>query len=1223
MEDPTPIAGPSRPRRPVDNTDIANKIFALQRKNAAAVGNGMNDPTSSRRTEASERERPRQRLPQIGVLPPAQTNRPSPLAPPLSPSRSSGHPRHPSSPRRAHTSLRPPAEIDEFFRGPNPHASASRALFDPSRPANPPLYHAQAPARSPRPTPSPVVVSSEDERPRRRVDSRRLEGSSSSGPKKLFDPSIHDPMHFSPRPTVTTPDSFEVASASSSRLLLRKPIRTPEEEADRERERRKRREGSERGSQLNANANAKRKDSDTRSKGSRSSEGSESLKDRDRGKSNSDTGVKPILKKIHDEIKDLEAELVEVHRQMSNDPEAGISILPDGMARNDYSRSRQAVHGDREAAAWIDLIAKHKHLAELHDHFLITLFDPLVPSSYHQLSVKYNIPSRLWQTAFHLLLERLRLAWMSGHPTAMDLLTDVVYDAYRFYSELLENQGLSNFRTAWIEALGDLARYRMTIASYQEAPPSSSSPKGKARLGRIDQPEDQEEDIRPEPSGASIGAEVAQNWDVEDKETWRTTARDWYNMGINEKPGEGRLHHHLALLCRDVKGQQGRALHHFVKSLTVTHEYPTSRESILPLFDSALQNQRSLPEATAMDLFLRLHGMLFTRISLDDFEAVMSRYMERLEEDARLGGVSQQVGIGQTDWMIMASVCLGSIMQYGSSSGIVRKALSQEGAERRRAQAMAENDDGEEDGENGLSVEGVQPTRTISPMPMNGAIEEEQPITFTYALKLSFAVFEFVLAHPNRIQGFHQILNPYITIFLTFLATLFRQPHVGSQILLSIPWERLVQFVNSANVEITEEKRLASGIPLPEDWLLRGNEWVGRRVYERGFWKTKSHSGSGRGSSGGIIAQPRQGAAERFSSEMDVLLANFEPAQTDLEEGVIDEEAGDDGPAAIHSRRWKRVIWATGVLLKYVDGLTIDPANPKKLVISGTLRERMDELQRQKEKEIEEDRRTEKRRIQREREQEMEFALEELEVEIAIDSDNEDEDKDEELAALRNRKKELQGLLQHPSSSNVVVQPKKSRMRQKNLSNLQIVHGYTMLLFDTNVLVDSLELFSKIVESGMWSVIVPLPVITELDGLSKEPGPLGENSKRSIKYLESHIRSHNLNLKVQTSKGNYLNDLSIRTELSVSGRDSVDDTEDIARTMDDKIVNIANFANENFMDRSGLLKRASGDASGKAREGSGADKVIVISNDRNLRLMVRSKGLKGVDEKELQRVLVL
>lgn len=210
-------------------------------------------------------------------------------------------------------------------------------------------------------------------------------------------------------------------------------------------------------------------------------------------------------------------------------------------------------------------------LADLHDHFLTTLFDPLVPSSYHQLSIKYNIPSRLWQTAFFLILEQLRHAWISHHPSALDLLTDVVYDAYRFYSELLENQALSGLRGAWIEALGDLARYRMTMASHIT---DIDSRKERERIRDQKQSANgdnhQDPEGKPISSGASIGAEVARNWDVEDKETWRVTARDWYTMGITEKPGEGRLHHHLALLCRDMKGQEGRALHHFVKRLVTT-----------------------------------------------------------------------------------------------------------------------------------------------------------------------------------------------------------------------------------------------------------------------------------------------------------------------------------------------------------------------------------------------------------------------------------------------------------------------------------------------------------------------------------------------------------------------------------------------------------------------------------------------------------------------------
>ena len=146
---------------------------------------------------------------------------------------------------------------------------------------------------------------------------------------------------------------------------------------------------------------------------------------------------------------------------------------------------------------------------------------------------------------------------MSNQPAALDLLTDLVYDAYKFYTDLFEDAALLSFRTAWIEALGDLARYRMAIASHVSLDvnaPSSST------LGRID--DDADEFV---PSGASIGAEVAEAWNVEDKDTWRTTARDWYSMGVTEKPGEGRLHHHLALLSRDVHGQEGLALHHFAK----------------------------------------------------------------------------------------------------------------------------------------------------------------------------------------------------------------------------------------------------------------------------------------------------------------------------------------------------------------------------------------------------------------------------------------------------------------------------------------------------------------------------------------------------------------------------------------------------------------------------------------------------------------------------------
>ena len=382
-----------------------------------------------------------------------------------------------------------------------------------------------------------------------------------------------------------------------------------------------------------------------------------------------------------------------------------------------------------------------------------------------------------------------------------------------------------------------------------------------------------------------------------------------------------------------------------------------------------------------MDLFVRLHGMLFTKIQLDDFPAVMSRYMERLEEDASLDGVSRKATITQVDWMLMATVNLAAVLQYGSSTGVIRKALAQEGQERRRQHAAALDEpieEGEADGEEPVAElhpasqdEGDVP----APMPVEAPITP----TFTNALQLAFAVFKFVLLDPNRLQGIHSVLNPYITVFLTFLATLFRQPHVGATLLPVVPWQALSEFFNAARVEFREEARLASGPPLPEDWMVRGMEWLGRRVYERGFWKGKPSS---RGS--GTLAQPRTG--ERFQSEMDVLLANFDSA-VDISEGVVDEVEGTDltdGPVAVNQRRWKRVAWAAGILAKHVDGLLLDGG---KMIIEGPLATRLEamEAERQSEAVVEQE--------------PAPLADEDDATEEAIDTDS--EDGDPELAVLR------------------------------------------------------------------------------------------------------------------------------------------------------------------------------------------------------------------------------
>ena len=132
-------------------------------------------------------------------------------------------------------------------------------------------------------------------------------------------------------------------------------------------------------------------------------------------------------------------------------------------------------------------------------------------------------------------------------------------------------------------------------------------------------------------------------------------------------------------------------------------------------------------------------------------------------------------------------------------------------------------------------------------------------------------------------------------------------------------------------------------------------------------------------------------------------------------------------------------------------------------------------------------------------------------------------------------------------------------------------------------------MFASVVDSLRWTVIVPLPVIMELDGLAVNASPLGEAAQAALSHIASHLRSHAASLKVQTSKGNYLTSLNVRTE-------HVDFNHNVARerNMDDLILKAAIWQDEHWVDRSSLLKDAGG-----SHDKSQAVKVVLLSLDRN------------------------
>ena len=152
-----------------------------------------------------------------------------------------------------------------------------------------------------------------------------------------------------------------------------------------------------------------------------------------------------------------------------------------------------------------------------------------------------------------------------------------------------------------------------------------------------------------------------------------------------------------------------------------------------------------------------------------------------------------------------------------------------------------------------------------------------------------------------------------------------------------------------------------------------------------------------------------------------------------------------------------------------------------------------------------------------------------------------------------------------------------------------MVPGYTILVVDTNILLSALSIFSSLVESLKWTIVIPLPVIMELDGLAVNDSPLGKAASDATSYIVSHLRTHGKSLKVQTSKGNYLTNLSVRTEQVEWDNDEAS----WERNVDDLILRAAVWQTEHWVDRSAFLS-----TSAEVRDTAGASKVTLLSFDR-------------------------
>ena len=383
--------------------------------------------------------------------------------------------------------------------------------------------------------------------------------------------------------------------------------------------------------------------------------------------------------------------------------------------------------------------------------------------------------------------------------------------------------------------------------------------------------------------------------------------------------------------------------------MTTLQPFTTAQESILALWTPSAQLRRSSPEARVSDLFILLHGVLFTKVQLDDFQSTISRLLERLQIEE----------IEERDWMMMAVINIGSILEYGRPTAVLKeisdiiptfpplpKSRMSSKKEERKDSDRIDVDIEEDDIKVGVVANGVTSSTKIARADADQ--DGDLPMHLKLSLQLAFSILSQALSRPMRRIPFQRdTVNPYITIILTFVSRVVKSDHwpIFEHV---VPWGELAVFlcaVPKSVINLSDEVAgsrepsiITTGCsPLPEDACLRGMAWGGRRIYERGFWN--------RDTNGRI-------------NEVAVLDVKEGEGVSD---GIIEDDDGDDddGTPRIsdQDKRWIRVLRSGMRFAKYVDGFvsTQQPNGERFWTVEGRLADRVESWKEQWKMEREED----------------------------------------------------------------------------------------------------------------------------------------------------------------------------------------------------------------------------------------------------------------------------
>ncbi|KTW28179.1 hypothetical protein T552_02038 [Pneumocystis carinii B80] len=782
---------------------------------------------------------------------------------------------------------------------------------------------------------------------------------------------------------------------------------------------------------------------------------------------------------------------------------------------------------------------KFRKLSELHGALLFLYINFLSltqhPSACHsimKIPIKYTIPARLWKNSIYAYLEILR----SQLPYTIEHLISYILFSYSQITVLLETA--STFKNEWMECLGDLARYRMAI-----------------------------EEI-----------------DMKTKNHWSNISKYWYIKVLMNLPTLGRLYHHLAILSKD---NILKKLFYYSKALVVSKSFSSARGSILSLFDPIFIHKESScfsetsRNSDLINNYVKLHGLLFTQLQLDNFETILNDLLSLLNKE----------NIWNKEGVLMAITNIVALFQYGNKHGKLKYLIKESRINNKKKKEETHFFDKDY---SKLNQEYLERVTTVgnktdilsydlnkSDLPaINHSLFKTVHITSTLYCPISLInssdlsrsrhsikdqetlpIDHIVFLKACQLHYFIMSLSISITssnslaynfICMIFLYYCSKYSYVLSSMERFIPWLKIAEYLSNIIKKINYDSILEMSDlpvrqnknPLPEDWALRGINWT-EKIWPKAYFENMT--------------------------EDDF---NFTVEQLNDEVTEI---------------RIKRIIWL-GFKIVSLSNILLYNNQTQHFTISREYINKIKFSNKYYGNVI----------LSLSDTDAFESENDNYKNNIKFNDDLEVQGESEEIRNLRERRRALKSILSKNDSKKLEFNHKKDTQYFFR----QIKSGYTTLVFDTNFLISYLKLFRKILSMNSWDIVIPLAVIFELYGLNNKPPPIGITAYNAIILIISALKTQKA--KIVTVKGNILHALDYISEQP----EDIFEDEKRYRNIDDRIIQVALSQNENHVKFQKELFTS-----------EEFEKVVLVTSDLNMRIIAKAKGLSAISAIAFKKII--